>query len=103
MVDGHQALLEWRRMQALRQAVHDAASLPERLSALCAYQGDLSVFVDLHWARIDAAFRRLPSEEVLKKPDPRLSSLQQRAIRLERELKHLQRVLAELAPDLSPT
>lgn len=88
------ALHDWMRVKDAKQAVRDARTLPERLGAICDYQGALAKFAELHWHRIDQAVRTDPKpEEVTAKPKPRTNP---RLARLERAAAQLQADIAAI-------
>ena len=56
-------LAEWIKVKRLRQAVRDARTCPERVCALCDYQGALHQFVDRYHHLIDHALQQLAANK----------------------------------------
>jgi hypothetical protein len=84
-----EALIAWRAVCTLRQAMRDATTLPARFAALCAYQGALASFADAHWTQLDALFTR-PDQYVVTPSIALLASV-------EEQLRGVQRQLANAA------
>lgn len=47
--------VDWAQVVELRKAVIKARNLPERIQAICAYQGALHIFVDRYSMFLDLA------------------------------------------------